>query len=240
MAHPSVVGPPLRTGVPVETGVPVRTRSELRRYGPASMTASVVPPPPPLVLASSSPRRAALLGRLGLRPLVDPADIDETPRPGEPAADLVQRLAITKAATVAARHAANGARDVAVLAADTMVVRDGVALGQPRDRAEAAAMLRSLRGRSHEVLTAVAVHRDTRSLHAIDTTRVTMRTFDDDLLAWYLDTGESGDKAGSYALQGAGAVLVASIEGSDTNVIGLPLATAVTLLQQIGVAVCRP
>jgi septum formation protein len=195
-------------------------------------------PPPRLVLASSSPRRAELLARLGLDPEVHPAGIDETPLHGEDPGELVLRLARAKAAHVASDR--GGRDDELVLAADTMVVHAGRALGQPRDRDEAAAMLTALSGRTHEVVTGVAARRGTRHAARRVRTLVTFRVLDGDRIRWYLATGEADDKAGSYALQGAGAVLVERIEGSDTNVIGLPLAESVELLAELGLDVCAP
>lgn len=186
-----------------------------------------------LVLASGSPRRAELLARLGCRPEIRPADVDETPREGESPAALVTRLAAVKAAAVAADGEV-------VLAADTMVVRDGVALGKPRDRADAAAMLRSLAGRTHEVLTGVAVVRGPVHAATRVTTAVTFRPLSEGEIAWYVATGEPDDKAGGYGLQGAGAALVAHVAGSDTNVIGLPLAETVALLRDVGVDLLAP
>lgn len=182
------------------------------------------------MLASGSPRRAALLGRLGITPEVRPADLDESVRPGEAPADLVLRLAGAKA-----RHVARRDDDTeVVLAADTEVVDDDRVLGKPADDAEAAAMLRALAGRSHRVLTGLAAVRGHRLVTDLVTTHVTFRALDEREIAWYLDTGEPAGKAGGYALQGAGAVLVERIDGSDTNVIGLPLAATVTLLRRVG------
>jgi septum formation protein len=209
---------------------------------PAPSSASAARAPvgahaPRLVLASSSPRRADLLARLGLAPVIHPAAIDETPRDGEDPATLVLRLARSKAARVVE---VRDDGDELVLAADTVVVHDGRTLGQPRDRDEAAAMLHALSGTTHEVVTGVAARRGTQHVHRRVTTRVAFRTLDEARIRWYLATGEADDKAGSYALQGAGAVLVAGIEGSDTNVIGLPLAETVELLAELGLDVCAP
>jgi septum formation protein len=195
------------------------------------------PPPPPtpslrLVLASASPRRRELLGRLGLDPLVRPADIDETPRPGEDPHELVVRLASAKAAASGDGHA--GAPDEVVLAADTEVVLDGQVLGKPRDRDDAARTLRRLAGRVHEVVTGVAVRRGGTARATRVTTEVRFRPLSDVEIAWYVATGEPDDKAGAYGLQGAGAALVDRIDGSDTNVIGLPLAETVALLRNVG------
>jgi septum formation protein len=158
-------------------------------------------------------------------------DVDETVRPGESAADLVVRLAGAKAAAGAA---AGDGGDEMVLGADTVVALDGRSLGKPRDRSDAAETLRALAGRSHEVTTAVAVVRGPVSAVTKATTRVTFRSLTDAEIAWYVATGEPDDKAGAYGLQGAGAALIARIEGSDTNVIGLPLAETVALLRDVG------
>jgi septum formation protein len=187
-----------------------------------------------VVLASGSPRRHDLLGRLGIVPVVRPPDVDVSARPGEAPGDLVVRLARSKAASVDA-----GADDL-VVAADTVVSLGTRVLGKPADRREAAAMLASLSGREHHVLTGVAVRRG-GAVHAdVATTRVTFRELDDREIAWYVATGEADDKAGAYGLQGAGAVLVRELRGSDTNVIGLPLALLVTLARHVGVDLLRP
>ena len=190
---------------------------------------------PRLVLASGSPRRAVLLARLGLDPEIRPAAVDEAPLVDEPPLELVLRLADAKA-----RAVQHPTVDEVVLAADTMVVLDGDALGKPRDDAEAAGMLRRLSGRTHEVLTALAVRRGRRRYVTTVTTRVRFRVLTDTEVAWYLATGEPRDKAGAYALQGAGAALVDHLDGSDTNVIGLPLAATVQLLRRVGLDVLAP
>jgi septum formation protein len=198
--------------------------------------------PPRLVLASASPRRAALLARLGVTPAVHPADVDETVRPGEAPDELVVRLARAKATTVARAVTDGGdpVADVVVLAADTEVVLDGQVLGKPEDRADAGAMLRRLAGRSHQVTTGLAVVRG----DAVEVDRVTtvvrFRPLTDAEVAWYLATGEPDGKAGGYALQGAGAALVERVEGSDTNVIGLPLAETVALLRRVDLDLLAP
>lgn len=186
------------------------------------------------MLASASPRRRDLLGRLGIDPVVRPADVDESRRPGEPPADLVVRLARDKAAAVDADPA-----DL-VVAADTVVTVGTRVLGKPVDRTEARAMLADLSGRDHHVVTGVAV-RHRGIVHAdVETTRVTFRPLDDREIAWYVATGEADDKAGAYGLQGAGAVLVRELQGSDTNVIGLPLVLTVTLARHLGVDLLVP
>lgn len=181
-----------------------------------------------LVLASASPRRRELLGRLGLDPVVRPVDVDERARPGEDARDLVMRLARDKAAACSATD------DDVVLAADTVVVVDDDVLGKPADRADATAMLRRLSGRDHEVLTAVVVRRGERVAEAVAATQVTFRALGPDEIAWYVASGEPDDKAGGYAIQGGAGAFVTGIVGSDTSVIGLPLAVAVDLLRTVG------
>jgi septum formation protein len=160
--------------------------------------------------------------------------VDETPRPGESAAELVVRLAGAKATASAALSGDGAGRDEVVLAADTVVTLDGVVLGKPRDRDDAAATLRRLAGRTHEVVTGVAAVRGPVSAVIRVTTAVTFRDLTDAEVSWYLATGEPDDKAGAYGLQGAGAVLVRRVEGSDTNVVGLPLAETVDLLRDVG------
>ncbi len=181
------------------------------------------------MLASGSPRRAALLARLGWTPEVRPADLDETPWPDEAPDALVERLARDKAQAVS-----RGRDDEVILAADTEVVRDGRVLGKPADDADAAAMLRSLAGRSHLVMTGLAAIRGGAVLTTVVTTAVTFRALEEAEVAWYVRTGEPAGKAGSYALQGAGAALVERLEGSETNVVGLPLAATVALLRGVG------
>jgi septum formation protein len=170
------------------------------------------------VLASASPRRRELLAGLGLRFDVRAADVDETPRPGEPPADLVERLAGAKAAAVGATR-----REV-VIAADTVVVVDGDTLGKPVDGDDAARMLRRLGGRTHHVLTGVAVRLGAALTTQVVATEVTFRPLTEDDVAWYVATGEPLDKAGAYAIQGAGGLFVERIDGSYHNVVGLPLA----------------
>ncbi|HMM34475.1 MAG TPA: nucleoside triphosphate pyrophosphatase, partial [Thermoanaerobaculia bacterium] len=141
---------------------------------------------PPLLLASASPRRLELLRALGLEPLVRPADVDETLRPGEDPHDAAERLARAKAAAVAAA-APEGS---VVLAADTIVVLDGEALGKPRDDADARRMLRALRGRAHDVVTGVALARDGRLVSARETTEVLFAPMTDEEVDAYVASGE--------------------------------------------------
>ncbi|MEZ5205176.1 MAG: Maf family protein [Acidimicrobiales bacterium] len=191
-----------------------------------------------LVLASGSPRRRELLGALGMAFDVRPADVDETPLPGEPADVLVRRLAVAKAE---AALAAASERPVVVLAADTVVAVDGEVLGKPVDEADAARMLRALSGTRHKVLTGVAVGRVDASGTAssvdveVAVTHVHMAPWTDEEIAAYVATGEPMDKAGSYAIQAeVGDRKVERIEGDFDNVVGLPMAVVRRLLGEVG------
>ncbi|NQY57924.1 MAG: septum formation inhibitor Maf [Ilumatobacteraceae bacterium] len=177
-----------------------------------------------LVLASTSPRRAELLGGLDLLFDVRPPDIDETPLPGEAPAPYVERLARAKAAAVVAA-------DTVVLAADTTVDLDGTILGKPSTSSEAADMLAALSGRDHLVHTGVAVATRLGVETVTVSTSVRFAALTTSDIEWYIDTGEPFDKAGGYGIQGRAASFVASIDGSVTNVIGLPLAETVALLR---------
>jgi septum formation protein len=191
-----------------------------------------------LVLASGSPRRRELLALLGVPFDVIPVDLDESARPGESPHDLVRRLAIDKAGSVAVSDLdVIDVIDVVVLAADTTVEVAGEILGKPVDADDARRMLRSLSARTHQVHTAVAVRRGVRTEHDIVTTFVTMSPMTEASIEWYVATGEPFDKAGAYAIQGAGGAFVTAIEGSASNVVGLPLTTVVELLRCQGVGV---
>jgi septum formation protein len=173
-----------------------------------------------IVLASASPRRAELLRAAGIDFDVQPANVDETLAAGEPPSEYVSRLAEAKARLVYERDVRR-----IVLAADTAVVVDEHVLGKPQDDADAARMLRMLSGRSHQVLTAVSVFHpgqivDTR----IDTTTVEFASLSDVDIAWYVSSGEPMDKAGAYAIQGLASRFVTRIDGSYSNVVGLPVA----------------
>jgi septum formation protein len=189
-----------------------------------------------LVLASASPRRLDLLRGIGLAPTVMPSSVQEAPAPGERPAETVQRLAEVKGRQVAEQLDRRGACHV-VLAADTAVVIDDRALGKPRDAEEAAQMLRWLRGRPHEVLTGVFLLRtdDGRAVCGVESSRVRFRDYDDREIDAYVRSGEPMDKAGAYAIQGGAAKLVASLEGSWSNVVGLPLERLSSWLEQIGI-----
>ena len=184
------------------------------------------PSQPPLVLASASPRRRALLEQLGIHLHVDPAHLDENVRAGEEAERYVVRLAREKAEAVQVRHP-----NATVLGADTSVVVDGVVLGKPGSEDEALSMLRKLSGRTHEVMTAVAVAGIGARCATAD---VTFTAATDAALRWYVSTGEPLDKAGAYAVQGIGGFLVERIDGSHSAVVGLPLVETLALLREAG------
>lgn len=190
---------------------------------------------PDLYLASRSPRRRELLAQIGVHHAPLSIEVPEAPSLGEPPADYVQRLAREKAQAgqSAIRHLDLPARPV--LGADTVVVCDQQILEKPLDAAQAAEMLRLLSGRSHEVLTAVALCSGERLRVEMAVTEVRFRALDEAEIAAYWLTGEPGDKAGGYAIQGLGAVFVNAIFGSYSNVVGLPLETTLGLLQEFNV-----
>lgn len=179
-----------------------------------------------LVLASRSPRRIDLLRRVGFDPIVDPADIDETQLRDESPIDYVKRLSRQKAQAVAARHPG-----AVVVGADTCVELDGVVHGQPTDLDDAARILRTLSGRTHNVHTAVSIVANGRVRTFVDSARVSIQPLSEHLLAWYLATGEPFGKAGAYAVQGHGGVLVTRVQGSMSTVVGLPLRQTVAALR---------
>ena len=184
-----------------------------------------------LTLASMSPRRRELLTQIGVAYLVSAADVDESALPDEPPADYVVRLACAKARVVRQRGAS-----LPVLAADTTVVIDGSILGKPRDRAEGVAMLARLSGRTHQVLTAVALAVPARITFRLSASEVRMRTLTAAECAAYWESGEPHDKAGGYAIQGRGALFVESLRGSYSGVMGLPLFETGQLLAAAGLA----
>ena len=171
-----------------------------------------------LVLASTSPRRAELLTAAGLPFTVQPVDADESGDPGEDPEAYVRRVAELKADA-----AGQPAVDTVVLTADTVVVIDGQRLGKPVDVAEARAMLARLSGRTHEVLTAIALSQRTMRTVDVARTLVTFNVMPPHVIDWYVATGEPRDKAGAYAIQGLASRFVERIEGSYTNVVGLPV-----------------
>ena len=182
-----------------------------------------------LVLASGSPRRRQLLEMLGLEFRIVAPNVDETRQGSELPERYVTRLAREKARVVAGRE-----RGAVVLAADTTVVLRGEVFEKPQTPAAAVEMLAQLAGRTHQVMTAVAVARDGRLEHAVDVTDVTFRPLSGDQIAAYVATGEPMDKAGAYAIQGKGAALVEGIRGDFFGVMGLPLRLALELLERFG------
>jgi septum formation protein len=183
-----------------------------------------------LILASASPRRAELLRAAGFAFTVVPVEIDERPLDGEAAPAYVERLAREKA-----RTATHDESSSIVLAADTTVVIDGVLLGKPGDAREAAEMLARLSGRTHEVLTGVAVAPAEGSMRtSVESTRVRFVQMTPGDIDWYLASGEPFGKAGAYGIQGRASRFIDRIEGSYSNVVGLPIATVWQLLRGLG------
>ena len=183
----------------------------------------------PIVLASGSPRRKQLLEMLRIPFRVIPPDVDEHVLSGEAPDAYVTRLSRAKAEAVAARAPGD-----VILAADTTVVLDGEIFEKPTSPAHAVEMLTRLQGRTHEVLTAVAVAQDSALDQALDVSRVTFRPADRATLEAYVATGEPLDKAGAYAIQGLGAPLIERVEGDFFGVMGLPLRLALDLLARFG------
>jgi septum formation protein len=181
----------------------------------------------PVILASSSPRRRELLTLIGLRHDVRPADVDETLAPGEIPWAYAERLARAKAE-------ASAVKGSVAIGSDTIVVVDGDVLGKPRDEADAAAMLRRLSGRSHTVMTAIAVACDGAVTSDVVKVGVTFRTLRDDEIADYIKTGEPMDKAGAYGIQGFGASIVDGVDGDYFAVMGLPVNRMIRLLESVG------
>ncbi len=193
-------------------------------------------PPPDIVLASASPRRATLLRQIGLAFRIHPSTLDEdgeAPLQGEPPEAFAVRLALSKAMEVAKRLGQG-----LVIGADTVVICDDRILGKPPDRAEAQASLLLLAGRTHRVITGVAVVEAKTGRAEVDTatTSVRMRSFDAEEAARYVASGEPLDKAGAYGIQGQGALLVEEIQGDYFNVVGLPLVLLARLLGRFGVS----
>jgi len=181
-----------------------------------------------LVLASASPRRVEILTSLGVPFDVMPTDVSEELREGEPGREAASRLAAEKAAAAAARRPGDW-----VLAADTLVLLDNAILGKPQDDADAHAMLRRLSGRDHVVVTAVRLRRGADAgCESVAESRVVIAPLDEDEIRWYVSTGEPRDKAGAYAVQGLGARFVESVEGSYSNVMGLPARSVYRLLRE--------
>ena len=204
-----------------------------------------------LILASASPRRAELLRSAGYDFDVVTASVDESIRDGESPANYVRRLAAEKSAAALKKYVAlrkyvasgfsrteddsppEGRHDVLVLGADTTVVVDGDILGKPAGDADVARMLRRLSGRRHEVLTGVSLRRGAYELGRVETTAVEFAPLSDEDIAWYVASGEGRDKAGAYAIQGLASRFIPRIEGSYSNVVGLPVACVRELLTEI-------
>jgi len=182
-----------------------------------------------VVLASQSPRRRELLTLIGIPHEVRPADVDESVHPDEAPVPHCERLARTKAETVAASNPA-----AVTIGSDTIVVIDGEILGKPRDRTHAIEMLTRLSGRTHTVFTAVAVTFAGRTLSGVESVSVTFRAMNTARIAAYVDTGEPMDKAGAYGIQGFGATNVERIDGDYFAVMGLPLGRMVELFRDHG------
>ena len=183
-----------------------------------------------LILASASPRRKELLSQIGITPdLIDPADIDETPRDGELPRDYALRLSGEKAQAVCARH-----DDAIVLAADTVVSAGRRILDKPIDEDQARAHLKLLSGRRHRVTTGVALAVQGAVRQRRVETQVRFKRLSDQDIALYLDSGEWRGKAGGYAIQGLGARFVPWISGSYANVVGLPLTEVAGMLEAAG------
>jgi len=188
----------------------------------------------PLLLASKSPRREALLSALGWKfRIVDPG-VAEVHLPGEPPGKTCRRLALEKAKSVSERYP-----ESFVIAADTIVVHEGKILGKPSDDAEAAAMLRVLSGSTHEVMTGIALCLGGTCLEDVEVTQVSFRSLSEEEIAAYVSTGEGKDKAGAYAIQGLGALLVSGISGCYFNVVGLPLHRLSLMLERFKVPLIR-
>jgi nucleoside triphosphate pyrophosphatase len=183
-----------------------------------------------LILASSSPRRAELLQSAGFTFDVQPAHVDETPLTSEGASDYVIRVARDKARSISLGSAGSG---TVVLAADTAVVTNSRIMGKPRSDEDAANMLTTLSGSVHQVLTGVVVRTAARELVELVATRVHFLPLTPAEIAWYISTGEPHGKAGAYAIQGYAARFVDWIDGSWSNVVGLPLATVNRMLQEV-------
>ena len=186
-----------------------------------------------LVLASASPRRRELLAQAGFSFEVHPAHIPEDPFPGEDPIAYVTRLAREKAQAVYAQLATgpDAARNLAVLGADTTVTLDNHILGKPEDAADAARMLRLLSGRTHRVITGVALVTAEAAQAAAEVTAVRFLTLSEEEISAYIATGEPMDKAGAYAIQGLAARWIPRVEGCYFNVVGLPIALVSTLLE---------
>lgn len=192
---------------------------------------------PKLILASASPRRLALLAQIGITPdLVAPTDIDETALKGEKPRVHVKRLALEKATAAAAKN-----KGSIVLAADTIVTTGARVIGKPADKKEAEKFLRSLSGNRHRVITSVAVINADGTLgQKTVVTTVSFKRLSDGEIKWYLESGEWQGKAGGYAIQGKAGAFIKSLNGSYSNVVGLPLYETWCLLEGLGYTMEKP
>ncbi len=179
-----------------------------------------------LVLASQSPRRREMIQALGLTPVVQPADIDESVLPGEAPIPHVQRLARAKCAAIAGE---------CVLAADTIVVIDDKILGKPVDFADFQGMMQLLSGNTHQVYTAWHIQAADQHRCGVECTDVRFGVLSESMIQAYWDSGEPQDKAGGYGIQGWGGLLVEQIQGDFNNVVGLPLKTVAHALAELGI-----
>lgn len=184
-----------------------------------------------VILASASPRRLALLQQIGIEATVCPADFDEVSGSAVQAEDVVLANAVGKCQAVVKIKGDS----LPVIAADTVVVAEGVILGKPRDAEDAIAMLKQLSGKTHKVLTGIAVSYAGEMLAEVCETKVVFRDLTDEEIKNYVATGEPLDKAGAYGIQGKGAVLVEKIDGCYNNVVGLPLTRMQLILAKLGV-----
>jgi septum formation protein len=183
-----------------------------------------------LVLASASPRRAELLRAAGFAFEILAVDVDEGVRPGERPEDYVRRLAMEKSAKAMASGMGS---DTIVLGADTAVVVEGTILGKPRDDDDAASMLRRLSGRPHAVMTGISLRGPEWEAGRVETTTVEFSPLSAADVAWYVESGEGRDKAGAYAIQGLASRFIPRVDGSYSNVVGLPIAAVHELLAEI-------
>jgi septum formation protein len=189
---------------------------------------------PRIVLASASPRRARILRGLGVSFRVLVSHEDESLRPGEDGAAAVERLARAKALAVASEER------LPVVAADTEVLCDGEVLGKPADEGDAVAMLRRLQGRAHDVVTGVCVVAGGVARSGVERSVVRFAPMSEREIAWYAATGEPLDKAGGYHVGGKGALFVETVEGSPSNVAGLPVRLLLRLVREAGLDLGLP
>jgi septum formation protein len=192
-----------------------------------------MPSPVRLILASASPRRRELLAAAGFSFEVRHVEVDEQPRAGEGPHDYVRRLAAEKSARALEAVGGEGTSDLVVIGADTAVVVDGEALGKPEDDRAARRMMERLSGRAHLVLTGLSLRNARHEIGTVEETTVWFSPLSEADVAWYVESGEGRDKAGGYAIQGLAARFIPRIEGSYSNVVGLPVAAVFALLARL-------